>query len=122
MDAEGAEQRRGKRESPWTPGVVELLREWSTRAGASADAHYELCTRLSRANLRFGVPVVVLTTFVGTSVFATLQHHVNIALRITVGMVSVLAAVLASLQTVPAVWGACREASNRGGGVGRVAA
>ena len=45
------------------------------------------------------MPVVVLTTFVGTSVFATLQHDVNIALRIAVGMVSVLAAVLASLQT-----------------------
>jgi hypothetical protein len=99
MDGEGVEQRRGKRESPWTSDVVKLLRAWSARAGASADAHYELCTRLSRSNIRFGVPVVVLTTFVGTSVFATLQHHVNLALRITVGMVSVLAALLASLQT-----------------------
>jgi hypothetical protein len=93
------EQRRPKRESPWTPEVVRLLREWSARAQASADAHYALCTRLSRSNIRFGVPVVILTTFVGTSVFATLQHHVNVGLRITVGMVSVLAAVLASLQT-----------------------
>lgn len=96
---ESAEQRRGKRESPWTPGVVDLLRDWSARAGASADAHYGLSTRLSRSNIRFGVPVVILTTFVGTSVFATLQHHVNLALKIAVGMISVLAAVLASLQT-----------------------
>jgi hypothetical protein len=99
MDGEGIEQRRGKRESPWTSDVVKLLRAWSARAEASADAHYELCTRLSRSNIRFGVPVVILTTFVGTSVFATLQHHVNLWLRILVGMVSVLAAVLASLQT-----------------------
>lgn len=99
MESSGIEQRRPKRESPWTPEVVRLLREWSTRAGASADAHYELCTRLSRSNIRFGVPVVVLTTFVGTSVFATLQHHVDVALRIAVGLISVLAAVLASLQT-----------------------
>lgn len=99
MDGEGAEQRRGKRESPWTSDVVKLLRAWSARAEASADAHYELSTRLSRSNIRFGVPVVVLTTFVGTSVFATLQHPVNLALKITVGMVSVLAALLASLQT-----------------------
>jgi hypothetical protein len=99
MDVEGAEQRRGKRESPWTTDVVKLLRDWSARAGASADAHYALCTRLSRANIRFGVPVVILTTFVGTSVFATLQHHVSLALRIGVGILSVLAAVLASLQT-----------------------
>ena len=40
-----------------------------------------------------------MTTFVGTSVFATLQHHVNTGLRVLVGMISVVAAVLASLQT-----------------------
>jgi hypothetical protein len=99
MNVDSAEQRRTRRESPWTPEVVTLLRDWSTRAAASADAHYSLCTRLSRSNIRFGVPVVVLTTFVGTSVFATLQHHVNTGLKILIGMVSVLAAVLASLQT-----------------------
>ena len=99
MNAESAEPRRTRLESPWTPEVVKLLREWSARAAASADAHYALCTRLSRSNIRFGVPVVVLTTFVGTSVFATLQHHVNTGLKILIGMVSVLAAVLASLQT-----------------------
>jgi hypothetical protein len=41
----------------------------------------------------------VLTTFVGTSVFATLQEPVNTGMRIFVGVVSVAAAVLASLQT-----------------------
>jgi hypothetical protein len=99
MDAEGVERRRAKLPSPWTAEVVKLLHVWSQRAGESADAHYSLASRLSRSNIRFGVPVVVLTTFVGTSVFATLEHHVNLALRIMVGMVSVLAAVLASLQT-----------------------
>ena len=46
-----------------------------------------------------GIPVVVLTTFVGTSVFATLQDEVDTSLKIFVGVVSVTAAVLASLQT-----------------------
>jgi FAD/FMN-containing dehydrogenase len=50
-------------------------------------------------NIRFGIPVVVLTTFVGTSVFATLQSDVHVSLRIGLGLISVLAAVLASLQT-----------------------
>jgi hypothetical protein len=99
MNVESAEQRRTRRESPWTPEVITLLRDWSARAAASADAHYALCTRLARSNIRFGVPVVVLTTFVGTSVFATLQHHVNTELKILIGLVSVLAAVLAGLQT-----------------------
>ena len=85
--------------SPWTPAIVQLLRDWARRAGASADAHYELASRLSRANVRFGVPVVALTTAVGTSVFATLEHQVHTALRVSVGIISVIAAVLASLQT-----------------------
>jgi hypothetical protein len=76
-----------------------LLQDWRRRAGASADAHFEQATRLARANLRFGVPVVALTTLVGTGVFASLQHQVNIGLKIAVGIASVLAAVLAALQT-----------------------
>ena len=43
--------------------------------------------------------MVILTSFVGTSVFATLGRNVDLWLRIGVGLISVLAAVLASLQT-----------------------
>lgn len=85
--------------SPWTPQVVQLLNDWAKRAGKSAAAHYDIASRLSRANIRFGVPVVALTTAVGTSVFATLEHQVNTALRVFVGVTSVIAAILASLQT-----------------------
>jgi len=43
--------------------------------------------------------VVVLTTVVGTSVFAALGKEVSLGARLAVGAVSVLAAVLAALQT-----------------------
>lgn len=101
MAKEGAPAERGGRPpSPWTAAVLDLLRDWELRATASSDAHYDLATRLSNSNIRFGVPVVVLTTIVGTSVFATLSRtHVNTGLQVAVGMLSVLAAVLASLQT-----------------------
>jgi len=85
--------------SPWTPRVLTLLREWNDRAGATAETHYAISARLSRLNVRLGIPVVVLTTFVGTSVFATLERHVDLSWKILIGTVSVLAAVLASLQT-----------------------
>jgi hypothetical protein len=84
---------------PWTEAVLSLLREWEERASISQDAHYVLATRLGGYNLLFGIPVVVFTTVVGTSVFATLQENVGTSWRILVGIVSVLAAVLASLQT-----------------------
>lgn len=97
LDAEA--NQAGERESPWTPAVLELLRDWSARAGSSSAGHYATAGRLSRGNLMLGIPVVVLTTFVGTSVFATLQDEVDTSLKIFVGVVSVTAAVLASLQT-----------------------
>jgi hypothetical protein len=84
---------------PWTERVLSLLRDWQRRAAISQEAHYARATRLADYNIWFGVPVVALATFVGTSVFATLQEDVRIELRILVGSVSVLAAVLASLQT-----------------------
>jgi hypothetical protein len=84
---------------PWTQAVLSLLRDWQRRAALSQDAHYVLATRLTKYNIWFGVPVVAFATLVGTSVFATLQEDVGTNLRILVGFVSVLAAVLASLQT-----------------------
>jgi hypothetical protein len=84
---------------PWTEAVLALMREWQERASISQDAHYVIATRLSSYNLVFGVPVVVFSTVVGTSVFATLQENVSVGWRIGVGIVSVIAAVLASLQT-----------------------
>jgi hypothetical protein len=84
---------------PWTEAVLSLLREWQERAAVSQDAHYVIATRLGRYNLLFGIPVVVLATVVGTSVFATLQQQVATGWQIAIGVVSVLAGVLASLQT-----------------------
>jgi hypothetical protein len=86
-------------ETPWTPAVLALLRDWNDRAAASAETHYAIAARLGSYNISLGIPVVVVTTFVGTSVFATLQHNVDIKLKIAVGLVSVAAAILASLQT-----------------------
>ena len=85
--------------TPWSEPVLALLRDWQRRAAVGQEAHYARATRLADFNIWFGVPVVALTTLVATSVFATLQEDVRIELRIVVGFISALAAVLASLQT-----------------------
>src|SRR6476619_670260 len=78
----------------------ELLQDWYRRAREAQFAHYEAAKPLSRANYNLGIPVALLSGFVGTSIFATLQKdQADIRLRIAVGIISVLAAVLASLQT-----------------------
>jgi hypothetical protein len=84
---------------PWSEPVLSLLDEWRLRAAIAQEAHYSRATSLADYNIWFGVPVVALSTLVATSVFATLQEDVRIELRVVVGFVSALAAVLASLQT-----------------------
>ena len=78
----------------------ELLMSSHRRLRETQTSHYEAAKPLSHAIYWLGIPVVVLSTFVGTSVFATLQkqEQVDIRLRVLVGFLSVAAAVLASLQ------------------------
>jgi hypothetical protein len=76
-----------------------LLDRWRTRASRVQTAHYETAALLSRRHFWVGIPLVILAGLVGTSVFATLQENTSVAVRMAVGAASVIAAVLASVQT-----------------------
>jgi hypothetical protein len=76
-----------------------LLENWRTRAHRSKIAHYKSANRFGRRHVLLGVPVVLLTVGAGTAVFATLKERPDAAIQITVGLVSIPAAILASLQT-----------------------
>lgn len=85
--------------SPWSKAVIERLRDWERRAAAAAEVHFQTAENLSRWNIFLGIPVVALSAIVGTAVFATLTEDVDSRIRIAAGSLSVIAAVLASIQT-----------------------
>src|SRR5919204_3348322 len=85
--------------SPWSKAVLDRLRDWERRAAAAAEVHFQTAEYLSRWNIFLGVPVVTLSAIVGTATFATLAHDVNVGIRVAAGTLSVIAAVLASIQT-----------------------
>jgi hypothetical protein len=62
-------------------------------------AHYLAAKQAERMNTWLGVPVAVTTTAVGTTIFSTFSDNPDVKLRIGTGLLSLLAAVLASLQT-----------------------
>lgn len=96
----GAVERTGGTTSGWDSRTEALLEDWRRRATAARAAHYTLASRMRRRNLFIGVPSVVFSSVVGTSLFATLStEDVNKTLRIIIGLVSFAAAVLAALQT-----------------------
>ena len=84
----------------WDEGVEHLYEAWHRRVAAAETGHRLMADRLRRRHLGLGIPVVVLTTIVGTSVFASMEgtNAADPVLAI-IGAVSLIAAVLSSLQT-----------------------
>jgi hypothetical protein len=78
------------------PSVVQ---QWAVRVHRMQIAHYDAAIHFERQNLKLGIPVVVFSTIVGTTIFATLSNATSRLLRISAGLMSAAAAVLASLQT-----------------------
>jgi hypothetical protein len=76
-----------------------LLARWRNRARLNQDQHWEATKYFQQLHYLVGVPVVALSAIVGTTVFATLQKQVGLRIQLVVGGISLLAAVLAGLQT-----------------------
>jgi hypothetical protein len=90
--------------SRWTREQTDLLKHWHRHTAAAQHAHYLLAARLRRANLWIGIPAVIASAVVGTSLFATLADEkgeliVSPGLRVAIASLSVVAAVLAAVQT-----------------------
>ncbi|MBW4639779.1 MAG: DUF4231 domain-containing protein [Gloeocapsa sp. UFS-A4-WI-NPMV-4B04] len=77
----------------------ELLEKWLNRAYIVLAGHHEAAGRFQSLHNWIGIPTIILSTLVGTSIFATLQEKPNISLKIAAGIASVMSAILASLQT-----------------------
>lgn len=77
----------------------ELLAKWSERVRRAQAAHYDSAVRCNQQHFWIGVPLVILTALIGTSVFVTLQKEANFYVKLAVGLASVAAAILASVQT-----------------------
>ncbi len=77
----------------------ELLEEWLERAKQSQHAHRSAAKAFSHRNYYIGIISVILSTVVGTSVFASLSKQIDITIQIIVGMLSILAAVFSALNT-----------------------
>jgi len=77
----------------------DVLDEWYRRVAVTQVAHYISADHFGARRYWLGIPAIVLSTLVGTSVFAAIQKQPELWVQIVVGMASVAAALLASLQT-----------------------
>jgi hypothetical protein len=77
----------------------ELLEGWQERVHVLENAHYQACNSFGRRRVFLGVPATILSTVAGTSVFASMSSEVTTGVRLAVGLISVLVAVLTGMQT-----------------------
>jgi hypothetical protein len=93
----------------WNDALEQLYDSWHRRVAAAEHGHRLMADRLRRRYFLLGIPVVIFTTLVGTSAFAsmsnasansiTTENADSDLVLLLVGAISVLAAVLSSLQT-----------------------
>lgn len=81
----------------WSVEVEQLLENWHKRVYAAQAAHYASADVFKLLNYVVGIPAIVFSSIVGTAIFAGLEHDSPRTLM--VAFASILAAVLAGLQT-----------------------
>ena len=87
--------------TPPSTAIESVIQKWYDRVSATQYAHYSSSRYYSSRNLWLGIPAVVLSTVVGTTIFASIKaEQVDAWIQIAVGLASVLAAVLTGLQTL----------------------
>lgn len=81
----------------------EFLRHWKFRVHRVQIAHYETGRYYERLHFWIGTPAIILSTVVGTAVFASLSEQIDsgnlLWTKLLFGFLSVFSTVLISLQT-----------------------
>ena len=93
----------------WAENSSTLLTEFGKGLRMLHRGHWEAARVYQRRARMLGIPVTVLTAAVGTALFSSLDS-MSKGWQVTAGLVSMLAAVLAALQTFLKLCGARREA------------
>ncbi len=84
----------------WSPEVEQLLEDWHKRCYAAQSAHYASADLFRLLNYLVGIPAVAFASIVGTAIFASLDRtDTSRTVTLWVASTSILAAVLAGLQT-----------------------
>ena len=83
----------------WTASPSVLVQEWFRRARQNQRMHYRCADHFSHKNRLLGIPAIVISAIVGSAVFASIEFEASGTTKIIFGLLSVLAAVLVSLQT-----------------------
>ncbi len=81
---------------------VDVIRNWRFRADRVQQAHYMAGRRYEHFHRYLGAPTAALMAIVGTTLFSNISEDasgLSVGVQVSIGLISVLAAVLSGLQT-----------------------
>jgi hypothetical protein len=79
--------------------VLEQAAKYRRTYAIVGRGHYLAAERYAALNRRLGIPVVIITAVVGTTIFGTLNENPDLPWKILAGTISLGGAVLSALQT-----------------------
>ncbi|GIF09510.1 hypothetical protein Asi03nite_70480 [Actinoplanes siamensis] len=79
-------------------GAEKILRVWLRRTREGQHMQYEAAKYFRRAHYVIAVPVLLITTVLGTATFANITNSVAATTKVWFGSLTLLAAALAALQ------------------------
>ena len=77
----------------------QLLKAWREELGTMMRTHYALSAKIRLLNYILGVPSIVIAIMVAVYLFFTINQNVEIWVKALFGLLTLLMAILASLQT-----------------------
>ena len=82
-----------------TPTPARLVEYWLYRSTRMQEAYYTASRDFDRRHLWLGIPAIVFSATVGTTVFASLSKNTDLLIQVCAGALSISAAILTTLQT-----------------------
>ena len=80
--------------------MINTAEEYRHASQKKSNAHYKMSESANSRHTKLGVPAAILSTLVGTAIFSTINApSASVSVRIIAGLLSLVAAVLVSLQT-----------------------
>jgi len=77
----------------------QLLKAWRDELGVMMRTHFMLSAKIRLLNYILGVPTIIIAMLVASYIFFTINQDVKIWLKMLFGLLALLMAILASLQT-----------------------
>ena len=77
----------------------QLLKAWRDELGTMMRTHYVLSAKVRLLNYILGVPTIVIAMLIASYIFLSLNQELGLWIKMLFGLLALLTAILASLQT-----------------------